>query len=612
MKFLLIVFFIIISLFSNSVKAQVSNQISEIDSILDKAFEMRWIDPYETIMLCSKALEMSISSNYISGILKSYSFSGVGYENLTMYEEALNNYLTGLRIADSLNLDEEIGHSYNNLASCYINLEKYDIAFDYLKKGLEKAEKVKSDNLLAYIYRNLSIYYRRMKQSEKAIPFAKKSLELREKNKDKRGIITSMRELLVAYYDLKDFDNANKVLNKLYSIIGNNPKHNLQLARIKRTEGEMLRDKGKYDEALKAFNESAEIFKSIGNLDGLIGVTKLKSELNYLVGKYNQAYKELLEHNSYVDSLNKIRSLQKISLIENQFKNKELLNKLNVVSQEVQQKNIILIALFIGFLILGFSFYLTSKAYKEKRKLISQITEQNKLLEEDNVNKQKMLSVIGHDLKNPLGSVYSITENLVNNYQSIDKDELNHYLIVVNKAVKNALNLLDNLLIWSMNKMGKLRYNLTDIRIKDVVEKSIDLYMHFVKEKNLNIKADIQDTYVYADSNTLDAIIRNLINNAIKFSKVGGTVKIISESSDNFIRLKFTNKGKGLTEDQIYRILNDEQNFTNVTNKKSSTGLGLQIVKDFIKINKGELFIKSTPNEETEFSITLPKSKNIQ
>jgi signal transduction histidine kinase len=605
-KVIIILFAFLVS----STYSQVSDKVSEVDSILDKAFELRWSNPYETVLGCYKALEISKKVNYQRGIIRAYSFMGVGYENLSMYEEALDNYLKGLKIADSLNFKEDVGFAYNNLANYYAQLKNFETAYSYLQKGLKVAQEINNPRLLAYIYRNFSYYNRQRKNFVDALEYAKKSLSIRESQNDERGIITSLRELMVIYFNLNDFENARKILDRLYSVIGSTGKYQLQLARIKRTEAEMLSAQKKYDEALKVFDQSLEIFKSIDNLEGIIRVLKLKAELYSSLGKYKESYVNLLEHNSYVDSLNNIRSLQRISLLEAQFKNRELQNQLSMASDELRNRNIIVVALFVGFIILGTSVYFAQKANKEKRKLIEKISEQNKILESDNIHKQKLLSIIGHDVKNPLSSVYSLSDFLANNSESIHSNELYNYLKTINKAVKNSLSLLDNLLIWSMNRIGKLNYNFSDINLSPMINKVLELYDSQIKEKNISVDVNLTNEFVHVDENTASAILRNLVNNAIKFSPPNGTIKIQSETKDGFIAVSIIDNGQGLSAHEINSILNDNDYYHSVAQKnESSTGLGLQIVKDFLKINNGKLLITSTPGLETSFTITLPKSK---
>lgn len=298
-------------------------------------------------------------------------------------------------------------------------------------------------------------------------------------------------------------------------------------------------------------------------------------------------------------------------MLEIEFRNIKLKNELELASEEINLRNTILISLFIGFLILGTSVYFAQKANKQKRKLIKQISDQNQILEKDIRNKQKLLSIIGHDVKNPLSSVYSISEFLINNSDSIDQNELNHYLNIIHQSIKNSLSLLDNLLLWSMNKLGMLKTEFIEVNIKELVEKVFALYDANIREKNITVVKNLAAEKVLADQNMLSAILRNLINNAIKFSNKDGIIWIESENFENNILIKIIDSGKGLTKEKIESILSsDEINLSQDSKSESSTGLGLQIVKEFVKLLNGTFDIKSEVNKETEFSFTLMKSTN--
>jgi signal transduction histidine kinase len=600
---IIIVLLPLINIFSFSSKDSV-----KVDSMLNEAFELRWLDPLESILISSKAIEISKQINYLHGIAKAYSFIGVAYENLSMYDEALRNYLEGLRFSDSLKLYSEKGFAYNNIANYYLQLDQLDLAFENLNKGFLIAQGNNDSNLLAYIYRNFSNYYRMKKDFQTALDYAQKSLALREQLNDERGIITSLKEILKIYQGNKNYLNAKVTLKKLYEKIGNNPKYNLQLAKIKQTEAEILLSKKKYNEASLLFKESLNLFKSINNLDGIIRIYKSQTNLYASLGKYKEAFENIIQHNAYLDSLNNVRSFQKISLMQTQFRNKELQNELKLAFEELKQRNITLGSLFLGFIILGISVYFTHKANREKRKLLEQITNQNKILEKDNKNKQKLLSIIGHDIRNPLGSVYSISDLLINNSDTLDKEELRNYYNIIHRAIKNLLSLLENLQLWSMNKLGNLSYKMTEVNISNLVDKTLELYDSNIKEKNLKIINKTQCNKALADENMLFAILRNLINNAIKFSNKNGILKIESECSEDSVIIKVIDSGKGLAKEKIEQILSGSDfDLTASSEGESSNGLGLQVVKEFVKLHNGQLKIRSEANKETEFSFTLKK-----
>ncbi len=264
--------FIIIIFFSSIIHSQQSDDTAKIDSLLEEGFDLRWINPKESILMISKALELSKEIDYPSGLCKSYSFMGVAYENLSMYDKALESYLTGLRISDSLNLSQDQGFAYNNIANYYIHLNKMDLAYENLINAEKIGLKINDPVLLGYIYRNFSYLYSIQKNFDLAINYAKKSLELRENLNDETGKISSLRELLVIHFNSGDYRNAELILNKLYKIIGSNQKYKLPLSRIKRTEAEMLMKQNNFSKAISVFDESLSLFKEINNLEGITSI----------------------------------------------------------------------------------------------------------------------------------------------------------------------------------------------------------------------------------------------------------------------------------------------------------------------------------------------------
>jgi len=602
-----IIIILILLLTSTNISGQGAGgkiEISTIDSLLLEGFSLRWSDPYNAVLILLNALELSKKINYDVGLAKSHSYLGIAYENLSFFDEAFYHYLEGLKLSDSLNLTEDKGFAYNNIGNYYLKFDQLELGLEYLNKGLEIAQQINNQRLLAYIYRNLAQYHRKKKNFATALDLIQKSLTLREKENDERGIITSLREKFMIYFDMKDYKKTEEILQRLYNFIKDKQNYKLQFARIMKTHAEIELFRNNFKKAEELCIESLALFNELKNIEGIAQIHKILSDIYKAQGKFPKAIENLKQHINFLDSLNKIKSSQRVYLLETQFRNQQLKNQLESKSRELHQQNIITIALFFGFVILGISVYLAQKSIREKRKFIAQISEQKRILEEDNDNKMKLLSIIGHDIKNPLGSVYSVSDYLINNLDSLTKEELINYLNIIYKSNKNLLNLLENLLLWSMNKMGKLNYNFSEFNIKPVIDKNLELYNSSIKEKNIQVIKKYSDYNVFAVENMVSAITRNLINNAIKFAPIGGYLIIETEKLENELLIKIIDNGNGLDKEQIHKILFDNNN--SASSSKPGTGLGLQLVKDFVKINKGKLDIKSEKNHQTEFSFTLP------
>jgi len=230
-------------------------------------------------------------------------------------------------------------------------------------------------------------------------------------------------------------------------------------------------------------------------------------------------------------------------------------------------------------------------------------------LEETNKTKDKFLSIIGHDLKNPIGAINGFAMELKENIDSIDIDEIKYYTDRIFKNSNTVSNLLQNLLQWARSQNGKIEYNPKILNLYSIVENSVTLYMLNANAKKIEVMVLVDENIeVYADFNMLDTVIRNFLSNAIKFTKNGGQIAIKAKEEDNFFRLIIRDTGVGIKEEDLNNLFAIDSNMsTKGTNQEEGTGLGLILCKEFVEKNGGEVFVESVYGEGSSFSFTIPK-----
>lgn len=230
-------------------------------------------------------------------------------------------------------------------------------------------------------------------------------------------------------------------------------------------------------------------------------------------------------------------------------------------------------------------------------------------LQGSNKTKDKLFSIIAHDLKNPVSALTGISELLTKNLPELEKEEIGEYAKHINNASHSIDKLINNLLDWSRTQSENLTYEPEEINVHEVVMKNVFLAEIQLKNKNINTDLDIDSTHLlYADKHMVDAVIRNLLSNAIKFTERNGNISLSSKEKDGQIEIKIEDTGIGMTEEQIYNVLHHlDHSISYGTSGETGTRLGLQIVKEFIEINKGTLSIESEKNKGTIFTISLPK-----
>lgn len=245
---------------------------------------------------------------------------------------------------------------------------------------------------------------------------------------------------------------------------------------------------------------------------------------------------------------------------------------------------------------------------EEQSQILKQkVAEQTADLRELNQLKNKLLSIISHDLRNPLVSLDSFLKLHINHHERLSEQER---MILTQKARQSLSNLnllLSNLLLWSRSQMNQVSFNPQNVDLERIVENTIKLHSLDIGLKNVEIQTSFQHTKeIFADAEMLDFIIRNLVGNAIKFSHKGGLVKVSVEEKNDFHKICVIDEGVGLTEEQIDKIISLKViSSTRGTAKEKGSGLGLVLCKEFLAIHDGKLEITSN-DSRSQFCCYFP------
>lgn len=232
-------------------------------------------------------------------------------------------------------------------------------------------------------------------------------------------------------------------------------------------------------------------------------------------------------------------------------------------------------------------------------------------LQESNSAKDKFFSIISHDLRSPIGSVQSVTEVLLENLSTFSNDEIEKYINTINETVKNAYNLLDNILLWAKTHRNKLDIVPQIIDLGEIFNDILKIEIQKADKKQIKLNIHMESKLkVTADYDMLSTVIRNLISNAIKFTHRGGEVFLDSRSyNKSTVVISIMDNGIGIPSeilDKLFKI--DESISTKGTANEKGTGLGLVLCKEFVERNGGKIWVESIENEGTKFYFTVPKA----
>ncbi len=242
---------------------------------------------------------------------------------------------------------------------------------------------------------------------------------------------------------------------------------------------------------------------------------------------------------------------------------------------------------------------------EEKNRLI---VSKNQELKELNHTKDKLFSVIGHDLGNQFNIILGFLEVLVSDFKKLDAAKIEYHLNNINKSSKHAYDLLENLLTWSRMQTKSIHYNPEVFNINSKINQSVDMLEGALTKKNITVDVIEEDTIeVFADANMFSMVIRNLVSNAIKFTNENGKISIYIKKEKDFCQIVVQDNGIGISPEIVQRIFLLESNHsTRGTNGEKGTGLGLILCKEFIEKHSGKIWVESEIGKGSRFIFTLP------
>lgn len=247
----------------------------------------------------------------------------------------------------------------------------------------------------------------------------------------------------------------------------------------------------------------------------------------------------------------------------------------------------------------------------EKKKYENEILESREKLKEIIDQKDRLFSIIAHDLKGPISAFVGMSKMFSENLNELTLTELQEYTENMHKSASHILELLENLLEWSRVQRGKKQFNPERLNIRLVLKNVADLLINSYKLKEVALNLEIEnDAYVFADLQMLNTIFRNLLSNALKFSFRGEKVEVrVSEFENKYI-VSIKDYGIGMDDELKSKLFNPAEKVSRTgTEEESSTGLGLLLCKEFIDYHKGRIWVESQPNLGSTFFVELEKAE---
>lgn len=520
----------------------------------------------KAIQYYSESLEMREELHDSSGMAKLYNNIGLVYlehKNYTLAEEYFRN---GLSISRAIKEHNTIGYSYNNLGRTAFEAGDFNKAFDYYKLSLEEYKFLDNFDGVSMSFNDIALSLNRLHQYDAAIGFARDALDIsvRNGNKNHQGIAYKNLGISYAGYgnfkqSFAFFDSALAIGNEINSLI-----------HIRDTYEALA-------EAQKAANNTTEYAKYLR----LFYETKTKIQ-------NEKSSNRLIEFQTRLETL---EAKQKLEETEYLLKNRQF--SLYILT------GFLVVLLIVTIIVYRF--------YKSRNKAYQELNSKTEQLDNLNATKDKILSVIAHDLKNPMGSVQSYSQMLIHEYYEMSETERIESARGIFTSIRIVFGILDNLLTWARNQRGLIEAHIEKIDLNEVTNKLKFNLVHLAEEKQIELKINEQNLIINSDRFFIETILNNLLTNAIKFTKPKGRVALEIEPRRTSTVFNIQDTGTGISPEQTQTLFSlPKTSETKGTNFEKGTGLGLIICKELVEKLGGNITVTSKLNTGSTFIVEIP------
>ena len=226
-----------------------------------------------------------------------------------------------------------------------------------------------------------------------------------------------------------------------------------------------------------------------------------------------------------------------------------------------------------------------------------------------NSTKDKFFSILAHDLKGPFSSLYSMSETLSGNYDTLEESDKRTGLQKINKMAELTYKLLENLLTWSRSQRGGMVFSPVKFNLSRLIEVNVNLHKTAAGEKGIMLRNKAEeDLYAFGDSEMIHTVMRNLISNAVKFTPGGKAVEVEVKEQPEWFEVLVTDQGVGISEENMQKLFRIDVKYkTTGTAGETGTGLGLVLCREFVEKNGGKIWCESREGEGSTFHFTIPR-----
>ncbi|MBN2682286.1 MAG: tetratricopeptide repeat protein [Bacteroidales bacterium] len=603
--------------------------IEKIDLLIELANEIWVASPLKALDYANEALNLSKTHNYKPGLAKSLNALGLTNYTLSRYEVAMRLHVEAMEIAMELNNIEILAATHNHIGMIYWKIKMPEKAIQYFQKFSDYAVKMDDKKLIAKSLNNIGLIYSDQGDPHVGLRYFKDALENSKQIDDYFAMCSSLINMAVVYSKIKDNSKAIIYLFKALDVVANRDNKWLSSI-IYNNIGHTYLILEKLDSAVYYSRLGLECAFDLGLKKQISQAYEI---ISFIYKKQNRfelalsAYEEFVLYKDSVDMEGNLSLMQKLDDMSqsNELREYKIEQENKRLKQESKERGRLhLLYLLIGIIfVISVQLFLIVRNNRRKNRLNTLLAERNRQLQElnnklqqseknlteSNRTKDTLFSIIGHDLRSPFNSLIGFSELLYEEYEELDDTTKKRYISEINMAGTKTFQLLENLLHWSRLQSEKVVLKKEKVSVYNMVSTAVSLVSISASYKRIQIKNIIPESlFVYADSNMISTVFRNLVSNAVKFTPQDGKVQInFTEENDKFI-FSVKDSGIGINDKDLKNLFQDNKTAKAGTSGESGTGIGLEICHRFVVKHGGKIWAESTLGKGTSLFFTIPKT----
>lgn len=561
-------------------------------------------------------------------------------------------------LSKTLQFDQGRLYALENMAWAYFRKGEYAQAFELSAEGLKLAETLGDQRMVIRCLNTIATINVEQRQYRQAVLNFRQAIRLSRESKDLSSEVRSVSNLAVCYLEANRLDSAN-----YYALdairLSRNARTGYYRGLAHRVLGDVNEARINYERALFHYDSAMAVAIRLNNSYLRVSTQYRIGQIHLNLGYYREALSDIhailadarhygfradLERayqlladtyeaqNDYAkahhyqrlyigihDSLQEQRNNERMAIMQARFESEIKESKIELLTKDTQlkQKEInsqrlwkwwsvggLALMVVLAFM-LWYSNGLKRKTNIELANKNAEIAMQAQALHSLNLTKDKLFSIISHDLRSPLASLSGLIAVL--GMGAMTHEEFSLMSHKISKNLDRVQGDLENLLMWAQSQLNGLNLDPTMIELRAVIDEKVQLFSEIARQKAITIENEVSESHcAVADRNHISLVMRNLLANAIKFNRIGGIIKVTADRKNEFIEVSVTDTGIGMTEEDVARLFNAQTHFTNPgTNQEKGAGIGLLLTKEFVEKNGGTIWVESKYEIGTKFTFTV-------